>query len=127
MTMRRIRECADGADGPGQGPRLARPRSGDGGNDFVGLVPAKWWGPVVLDAAPKAPSCLATSAREPSNLSESRERQNISSPLLKRGAGMARSCAEGSNGQIEKTLIWPGQNPVHATPSSSFGLSVKNS
>ncbi len=38
----------------------ARPRSGDGGNDFVGLVPAKWWGPVVLDAAPKAPSCLAT-------------------------------------------------------------------
>lgn len=38
----------------------ARPRSGDGGNDFVGLVPAKWWGPFVLDAAPKAPSHLAT-------------------------------------------------------------------
>lgn len=38
----------------------ARPRSGDGGNDFVGLVPAKWWGPVVLDADPKAPSHLAT-------------------------------------------------------------------
>ena len=94
---------------------LARPRSGDGGNDFVGLVPAKWWGPVVLDADPKAPSCLATSAREPSNLSESSEGRDAIPPL-KRSAVMARLCAEGSNGQIERTLIWPGQNQVRAMP-----------
>ena len=94
----------------------ARPRSGDGGNDFVGLVPAKWWGPVVLDADPKAPSCLATSAREPPNLSGSRDDPELRFAPLKRGAGMARLWAEGSNGQIERTLIWPGQNPVRAMP-----------
>jgi hypothetical protein len=48
---------------------LARPRSGDGGNDFVGPQrsegEAKWWGPVVLDAAPKPASHLAILRERP--------------------------------------------------------------
>lgn len=108
MTMRRISTGRDGADGPGQGPRAsaaAQPRSGDGGNDFVGLVPAKWWGPVVLDAAPKAPSHLAISAREPSNPSCRSLDWRHRIPLLQDRAVVAGSAAEGSNGQIERTQI----------------------
>ena len=46
--------------------RVERGRgSGDGGNDFCrGLPRQKWWGPVVLDAAPKPASDLAICERD---------------------------------------------------------------
>ena len=59
----------DAGDGTGQGPRVPRGREAAmGATIFVGgnLFPEqKWWGPVVLDAAPKRASCLAFPRERP--------------------------------------------------------------
>lgn len=54
-------------DGPGQGPRGTRGREAAMGETiFVGACPGKkWWGPVVLDAAPKPASDLETLRERP--------------------------------------------------------------
>jgi len=57
-------------DGPGQGPRGTRGREAAMGvTIFFGLARKKWWGPVVLDAAPKPTSRSDFCERDLSNLS----------------------------------------------------------
>ena len=66
---------ADGGDGTGQGPvRSTGREAAMGATIFVGgnLFPEqKWWGPVVLDASPKPPSCSDFSRESPLPLRQS--------------------------------------------------------
>ena len=81
--------------------RVERGRgSGDGGNDFCrGLPRQKWWGPVVLDAAPKPASGLATSRERPLPTVAASALRPASQTVFLHATAMAESSAEGTNGQ----------------------------
>ena len=81
-----------------------------GATIFVVLARQKWWGPVVLDAAPKPASHLAylRESPPPTVVWESVGRQPQTASLLARAVPL--SATEGTNGQQKGTPYGQVQN-----------------
>jgi len=81
-----------------------------GATIFVGLARQKWWGPVVLDAAPKPASHLAYLRESPpSNIRVGKRRPAPQTTFLLTRV-LAFSAAEGTNGQQKGTPYGQVQN-----------------
>jgi hypothetical protein len=80
-----------------------------GATIFVGLARRKWWGPVVLDAAPKPASHWPICERAPSNSRVGKRRPAPQTPFLLILV-LPFSSAEGTNGQQKGTPYGQVQN-----------------
>ena len=84
-----------------------------GATIFVGLARQKWWGPVVLDAAPKPASHLAYLRENP--LQQSCGKASVA-PTNRFPTCLSSATLSGGGDQrpAKRNPLWPGPKPAHA-------------